>query len=134
MTRADFVALFPQFADFRPALALDSYLSLANARFSDFDADVEMARALFTAHYLTLYARAIPASSADETQQAIAAVGDQTKQIASKKVGEVSVSYGTSSSSSASVKETAFADLTETLFGRQLLTLIRLHSMTKYVP
>ena len=133
MTRADFVALFPQFADFRPALALDSYLSLANARFSDFDADAEMARALFVAHYLTLYARAIPASSADESQQAIAAVGDQTKQIASKKVGEVSVSYGTSSSS-ASVKATAFADLTETLFGRQLLTLIRLHSMPKYVP
>ena len=133
MTRADFVALFPQFADFRPALALDSYLSLANARFSDFDEDAEMARAPFVAHYLTLYARAIPATAADETQQAIAAVGDKTKQIASKKVGEVSVSYG-ASSSSASVKATAFADLTETLFGRQLLTLIRLHSMTKYVP
>ena len=133
MTREEFKALFPQFADFRPALALDSYLSLANARFSDFDEDAEMARALFVAHYLTLYARAIPASAADESQQAIAAVGDQTKQIASKKVGEVSVSDGTSSSS-ASVKETAFADLTETFFGRQLLTLIRLHSMTKYVP
>ena len=133
MTRAEFVALFPQFADFRPALALDSYLSLANARFSDFEADAEMARALFVAHYLTLYARAIPGSAADETQQAIAAVGDQTKQISSKKEGEVSVSYGTSSSSMF-VKATAFADLPETLFGRQLLTLIRLHSMTKYVP
>ena len=134
MTRAAFLALVPQFTEFQPSLVIDSYLSLANARFSDFDVDAEMARALFTAHYLTLYARALPASEADETMQSLAAINDSSRRIASKKVGEVSVTYGTSASSSLSVKSTPFADLPETLFGRQLLTLLRLHSFGKYVP
>ena len=135
MTQVEFTAFYPQFAGFTPAIVLSAYIAQANARFGTFQPeDAEEARRLYAAHRLTMYARVALPDGTTPSKAAIAAAGQAQQKIASKKVGEVSVSYGTSSSSSASVKETAFADLTETLFGRQLLTLIRLHSMTKYVP
>ena len=53
--------------------------------------------------------------------------------VASKKVGEVSVTYSSGTSSTASVS-TDLADLTETSFGLQLLSLLKLYSLTRYVP
>ena len=53
---------------------------------------------------------------------------------ASKKVGEVAVTYSSGASSSAVSVSTDLADLTETDFGMQLLSLIRLYSRSVYVP
>jgi hypothetical protein len=52
--------------------------------------------------------------------------------VASRKVGEVQVTYA--SSDSLSSASTALADLTETGFGLQLLTLIRQHASPLYIP
>ena len=54
------------------------------------------------------------------------------RRIASKKAGEVSVTYAAGASSSSVSAD--LADLTETDFGMQLLGLIRLYSMTRCVP
>ena len=56
------------------------------------------------------------------------------QKIASKKVGEVSVTYATGTSSSSVSASSDLADLTETSFGLQLLSLLRLYGMTRYVP
>jgi hypothetical protein len=64
---------------------------------------------------------------------AIAAAGQSQQRIASKKVGEVAVTYSSGTSSASSV-QTDLADLTETSFGLQLLSLLKLYSMTRYVP
>ena len=48
-----------------------------------------------------------------------------------KKVEEVSVTYATGASSSSASSD--LADLTETSFGLQLLSLLRLYSVTRYV-
>ena len=37
ITRADFLAFYPHLQSFTPQLVLDSYISLANARFGDYD-------------------------------------------------------------------------------------------------
>ena len=55
------------------------------------------------------------------------------QEVASKKVGEVSVSYSTSSSVASSVS-TGFAELKETVYGLQLLGLLRLYGYAMYVP
>ena len=69
------------------------------------------------------------------TKAQIAAAGQAQQKIASKKVGEVAVTYssGTSSSSSVSAR-TDLADLPETSFGLQLLALLRLYGRSVYVP
>ena len=54
------------------------------------------------------------------------------QEISSKKVGDVSVTY--SSSSSAGAVSTGLADLKETVFGLQLLSLLRLYGITRYIP
>ena len=54
-------------------------------------------------------------------------------QFAGKKAGEVSVTYATGASSASSVS-TDLADLPETSFGLQLLSLIRLYGRSVYVP
>ena len=95
--------------------------------------DAEKARRLYTAHRLTLYARVALPEGTTPSKAAIAAAGQSQQKIASKKVGEVSVTYSSGTSSTASVS-TDLADLSETSFGLQLLSLLNLYSMTRYVP
>ena len=141
MTQQDFVAFYPQFSGFTPAVVLREYISQANGRFSEFDeADMEEARRLYVAHKLTLYSFTVPApdgsGSSAPSAADIAAAGKAVavkQQVSSKKVGEVAVSYTTGSYMASGV-ETALADLTETAYGLQLLTLIRMYDRPRYVP
>ena len=137
MTAADFLSFYPQFSEVIPPAVLDTYVGAANSRFTDFDDDAEEARRLYVAHKLTLYAKTMPASSSSGSSAAssyasLASAGDGSK-ITSKKVDGVSVTYasGTPSSAGSSSK---LSDLEETIFGLQLLTLLRIHACTRYVP
>ena len=135
MTQADFTAFYPQFAGFTPAVVLTEYIRQANARFSTYtEEDAEEARRLFTAHKLTMYARVALPDGVTPTKAAIAAAGQAQQKIASKKVGEVAVTYSSGASSSSVSISTDLADLTETDFGMQLLSIIRLYSRSVYVP
>ena len=135
MTQEEFIAFYPQFADFTPAVVLTTYIAQANARFSSFTPeDAEEARRLYTAHRLTLYARTALPENTIPTKAAIAAAGLSQQRVASKKVGEVSVTYSSETSSASMSTQTDLADLTETPFGLQLLSLLKLYSMTRYVP
>ncbi len=135
MTQSEFTAFYPQFTGFTPAIVLSTYIAQANARFSSFtQEDAEEARRLYTAHRLTLYARVALPDGTTPSKAAIAAAGQAQQKIASKKVGEVSVTYATGASSSSVSVSTDLADLTETDFGLQLLSLIRLYSRSVYVP
>ena len=134
MTQAEFTAFYPQFQGFTPSVVMTTYIAQANARFSSFlPEDAEEARRLYTAHRLTLYARVALPEGTTPSKAAIAAAGQSQQKIASKKVGEVSVTYSSGTSSTASVS-TDLSDLTETSFGLQLLSLLNLYSMTRYVP
>ena len=114
---------------------MTTYIAQANARFSSFtEEDAEEARRLFVAHKLTLYARTALPDGTAPSKSAIAAAGQAQQKIASKKVGEVSVTYATGASSSSVSASSDLADLTETSFGLQFLSLLRLYSMTRYVP
>ena len=133
MTQEEFTAFYPQFAGFTPAVVMTTYIAQANARFSSFiPEDAEEARRLYTAHRLTMYARVALPDGATPSKAALAATGEY-RQVASKKVGEVSVTYA-SGTSSAVFDSTDLADLTETSYGLQLLSLLKLYSMTRYVP
>jgi len=135
MTQAEFTAFYPQFTGFTPAIVLSTYIAQANARFSSFaPEDAEEARRLYVAHRLTLYARVALPDGTTPSKAAIAAAGQAQQKIAGKKVGEVSVTYATGASSSSVSADTDLSDLTETSFGLQLLSLLRLYSMTRYVP
>ena len=134
MTQEDFTAFYPQFAGFTPAVVLTTYVAQANARFGSFSPeDAEEARRLYTAHRLTLYARVSLPEGSTPSMSAIAAAGQSQQRIASKKVGEVAVTYSSGTSSASSV-QTDLADLAETSFGLQLLSLLKLYSITRYVP
>ncbi len=138
MTQSDFIAFYPQFSSFTPAVVLQTFIAQANGRFSDFvESDAEEARRLYTAHKLTLYAMTIPSSGSGSGTDpaAIASAGRAVaaQQVSSKKVGEVSVSYTTGSSLSTNVS-TDLADLTETAYGLQLLSLLRMYSWSRYIP
>ena len=134
MTLAEFTAFYPQFAGFTPAVVLNAYVAQANERFSDFSgSDAEEARRLYAAHRLTLYARTALPDGVTPSKAAIAAAGQAQQKIASKKVGEVAVTYSSGASSSSSVS-TDLADLPETSFGLQLLSLLRLYGRSVYVP
>ena len=135
LTPSAFLAFYPQFSSFSQGVVLPEYLRQANARFSDFEEDTDEARRLYVAHKLTLYsASCLPEGVSSPTKAQIASAGKGSMQeIASKKVGEVSVSYNTASSVSASVS-TGLADLTQTVYGLQLLSLLRLHGFAKYIP
>ena len=135
MTSAEFTAFYPQFAGFTPAVVLTEYIRQANTRFSSFtEEDAEEARRLYAAHKLTMYARtALPDGTAPSTS-AIAAAGQAQQKIASKKVGEVAVTYSSGASSSSVSVKTDLADLAETDFGLQLLGLIKLYGRSVYVP
>ena len=134
LTPSDFLAFYPQFSSFSQGVVLTEYLRQANARFSDFGADAEEARRLYVAHKLTLYAASTPPEGVPPTSPVIASAGRGAMQtVASKKAGDVSVSYDTSSSAAASVS-TGLADLKETVYGLQLLSLLRLYGYAIYVP
>ena len=135
MTLAEFTAFYPQFAGFTPAVVMTEYIRQANARFTGFTPeDAEEARRLYAAHKLTMYARVALPDGATPSKAAIAAAGQAQQKIASKKVGEVAVTYSSGASSSSGAVSTDFSDLTETDFGLQLLSLIRLYSRSVYVP
>ena len=135
MTQSDFTAFYPQFAGFTPAVVLTEYIRQANDRFSGFvPEDAEEARRLYAAHKLTLYARVALPDGATPSKSAIAAAGQAQQKIASKKVGEVSVTYSSGTSSSSVSVQTDLADLTETDFGMQLLGLIKMYARSVYVP
>ena len=133
LTENSFLAFYPQFRSFTPGVVLAEYLAQANARFSDFEEDTEDARRLYVAHRLTMYAAAAPPEGGTVTKQALAEAGRTCRQEANtKKVGEVAVTYGRSST--ASSVSTGLSDLPETVFGLQLLSLLRLHGFRKYIP
>ena len=135
ITPEEFTAFYPQFAGFEPAPVMSAYLSQANARFSAFTAeDAAEARRLYTAHKLTMYARAALPDGAAQTKAAIAAAGEARQKITGKKIGEVSVTYSSGASAASLYAGTDLADLTETDFGLQLLGLIRLYGRSVYVP
>ena len=135
MTLAEFTAFYPQFAGFTPAVVLTEYIRQANTRFGSFSPeDGEEARRLYTAHKLTMYARVALPDGATPSKVQIAAAGQAQQKIASKKVGEVAVTYSSGTSSSSVSVQTDLADLTETDFGMQLLSLIKLYARPVYVP
>ena len=135
MTETEFISFYPQFAGFTPAFVLSSCIAQANARFSAFTAeDAEEARRLYAAHKLTLYARTALPNEIAATKAQIAAAGQPPQRITGKKAGEVSVTYAAGASSASSAAPTALADLPETTFGLQLLSLIRLYSRSVYIP
>ncbi len=135
LDEAAFLAFYPQFSSFSRGVVLPEYLRQANARFSDFGEDTDEARRLFTAHKLTLYAAScLPEGIAAPAMAQLAVSGRSAMQeVASKKVGEVSVNYSSSSAVSGSVS-TFLADLKETVYGLQLLSLLRLYGYAGYVP
>ena len=134
MTIAEFTAFYPQFAGFTPAVVLTEYIRQANARFTSFtEEDAEEARRLYTAHKLTLYAAASLPENTDPTMAQLAEAGKgHKKEIAAKKVGEVSIEYA-KSDPDPETKE-GLPDLKKTTFGQQLETLLRLHSFSTYIP
>ena len=135
MTQTEFTALYPQFAGFTPVVVMTEYIRQANKRFSAFSAeDAEEARRLYTAHKLTMYARVALPDGVTPTKAQIAAAGQAQQKIASKKVGEVAVTYSSGASSSSVSVQTDLADLTETDFGMQLLSLIKMYARPVYVP
>lgn len=135
MTQSEFIAFYPQFAGFTPAVVLSEYIRQANTRFTSFsEEDAEEARRLYAAHKLTLYARIALPEGVTPSKSAIAAAGQAQQRIASKKVGEVAVTYASGSSSSSGSVSTDMADLTETSFGMQLMGLIKLYGRSVYVP
>ena len=134
LTPSAFLDFYPQFSSFSQGVVLPEYLRQANARFSDFGEDTEEARRLYVAHKLTLYAASTPPEGVTPTPAVIATAGRGAMQeVASKKVGEVSISYSTSSSVAGSVS-TGLSDLKETVYGLQLLSLIRLYGFARYIP
>ena len=135
MTQAEFTAFYPQFASFTPVVVMTEYIRQANKRFSAFSAeDAEEARRLYTAHKLTMYARVALPDGVTPTKAQIAAAGQAQQKIPSKKVGEGAVTYSSGASSSSVSVKTDLADLTETDFGLQLLSLIKMYARPVYVP
>ena len=135
MTVSDFLAFYPQFDSVFPEVVLNAFVESASLRFDEFEEDAEEARRLYAAHKLTLYARTFPASPEAQggvsSFSALASAGDGTK-ITSKKVDDVAVTYASGNASSGTA--TGLSDLEETTYGLQLLTLLRLHSLPRYVP
>ena len=81
-----------------------------------------------------MYARVALPDGVTPTKAQIAAAGQAQQKIASKKVGEVAVTYSSGTSSSSVSVQTDLADLTETDFGMQLLGLIKMYARSVYVP
>ena len=79
-------------------------------------------------------AATIDGAGARYTYAQLAAAGQSQQKIASKKVGEVAVTYSSGTSSSSVSVQTDLADLPETDFGMQLLSLIKMYARSVYVP
>ena len=132
MTEDAFLAWYPQFSSFTPAVVLRETISRANGLFSGMEPeDAEEARRLYTAHRLSLYALAQPDENDTSPKAAASAAKEAFRHSIGKKVGEVSVTYG---DSSAAMQSTGLADLTGTAWGIRLLTLLRLYSRSRYIP
>ena len=132
MTESSFLAFYPQFSCFAQGVVLPEYLRQANARFKDFGEDAEEARRLYTAHRLILYASAMPPENQESSMEVLVQSAKAALQeIASEKVGEVSVSYAANKIASAT---TGFKDLETTVYGLQLLSLIKQYGFAKYFP
>lgn len=132
MTEDAFLAWYPQFSSFTPAVVLRETVSRANGLFSGMEPeDAEEARRLYTAHRLTLYVLAQPDENNKSPKAAASAAKEAFRHSTGKKVGEVSVTYG---DSSAAMQSTGLADLTGTAYGIRLLTLLRLYSRSRYIP
>ena len=134
LTAEAFLAFYPQFSSFSQGVVLPEYLRQANARFSEFGEDAEEARRLFVAHKLTLYSASCLAEGITApTKAQIASAGRGAMQeVASKKVGEVSISYSTSTST-ANGNYTGLNDLNQTVYGMQLLSLLTVYGFAKYI-
>ena len=132
MTVDAFLAFYPQFDRVFPEIVVSSYVEEANLRFRDFGEDAEAARRLYIAHRLTLYAKTMPAAmgTGAASYSALASAGDGSK-ITSKKVDGVAVTY--SDGKTASSSESEMTDFTETIYGMQLLSLIRMYSYPRYI-
>ena len=132
MTESSFLAFYPQFSCFAQGVVLPEYLRQANARFKDFGEDAEEARRLYIAHRLILYASAMPSDNQEASMEVLVQSAKAALQeIASEKVGEVSVSYANTKAVSAT---TGFKDLETTVYGLQLLSLIKQYGFAKYFP
>ena len=68
------------------------------------------------------------------SKAAIAAVVQAQQKNVGKKQRRLSVTYATGASSYSVSASFDLAELTETSFGMQLLSLLRLHSKARYVP
>ena len=138
MTASDFLNFHPQFAGAVPPIVLQHYVTLANARFDEFAEDTEEARRLYIAHKLTLWVKTVPVSaegggsSSTVSTAALAAAGDGTR-ITGKRVENVSVTYSSGGDGGTS-GSAAFEELTGTIYGQQLLSLLKLCSWPRYVP
>ena len=132
MTVDAFLAFYPQFDRVFPEIVVSSYVEEANLRFRDFGEDAEAARRLYIAHRLTLYAKTMPATmeTGVVSYSSLASAGDGSK-ITSKKVDGVAVTY--SDGKTASSSESEMTDFTETIYGMQLLSLIRMYSYPRYI-
>ena len=135
MSAAEFLAFYPQFTSVIPEAVLSAYVDSANLRFTDFGTDAPAARRLYTAHKLTLYsASCLPEGAESPTMAQLTSAGKGSMQeIASKRVGEVSVSYSTNTSL-ASANHTGLNDLKQTVYGLQLLSLLRVYGFARYIP
>ena len=113
MTPESFLSFYPQFATFEQGVVLP----------------------LYTAHKLTLYsASCLPEGAEAPTMAQLTSAGKGSMQeIASKRVGEVSVSYATNTSL-ASANHTGLNDLKQTVYGLQLLSLLRVYGFARYIP
>ena len=132
MTESSFLAFYPQFSCFTQGVVLPEYLRQANARFKDFGEDAEEARRLYTAHRLILYASAMPPEDQEASMESLVQASKEAMQeITSEKVGEVSVSFASTKTASAT---TGFKDLETTIYGLQLLSLIKQYGFAKYFP
>ena len=132
MTESSFLAFYPQFSCFAQGVVLPEFLRQANARFQDFGEDAEEARRLYTAHRLTLYAAAMPQETREASMESLAyAAKSALQEVASEKVGEVSVTYSSTGTQSA---KAGFKDLDLTPYGLQLLSLLKQYGFAKYFP
>lgn len=73
------------------------------------------------------------ASSSGYSYSRIASSGDGAR-VTGKRVENVQITYSSGSSSSSSYSSAAFPDLAETIYGQQLLSLLKLYSYPRYVP
>ena len=84
MTEDAFLAWYPQFSSFTPAVVLRETVSRANGLFSGMEPeDVEEARRLYTAHRLTLYVLAQPDEN-NKSPKAAASAAKEARGITEK--------------------------------------------------